>query len=123
MDKVNGFDPLGYVFSGIFAVLLVLAYLVFYRGRDAVRKRQWLPYFAALPGLVFLTFIYLLRAPVTVYYVAVPGVACITFLNIRMTRFCGECGAHLFLRGRLAKMARCPRCGADPAFPGAAARG
>ena len=82
----------------------------FFWSRNAKLKRRLWPLFAVGGSILFLGFVWWI-VPIEVFYVMAPLTALITLINLRVFKFCDECGATSqnipFQRARF-----CARCGA-----------
>jgi hypothetical protein len=97
------------IFMGVWVTLLVGVALFYWKGSLAT-KRRFHPFVVAGAALIFLGFITLIM-PASTFVVIVPVVALMSFLNYKITKFCGSCGATT-VRVPGTKPAPCRKCGA-----------
>jgi hypothetical protein len=107
------------LFIGTWIVLVIVGFVVFVLGRDTALKRKWFPRFIILVGMLFVIFSTSLAVLGSETWVAlgillltVPAVALISYLNIKMTKFCDQCGATLINSNWFSPMRFCSKCGA-----------
>jgi hypothetical protein len=98
------------LFPAVWVAVLILVSLFYLKGSLATKRRFHL-YVVCAAALVFLGFITVLL-PASTFVVIAPGVALISFLNYKMTKFCGSCGATVIQRPPWRELRACPRCGA-----------
>lgn len=106
-------------FVGTWIILGVVGLFLFYLGKDVAFKRRWFPRFIILVGVLFVMFsttIWCLNARslagLSIVFLTVPMTFLISYLNIKFTRFCGQCGATLYNQNWFVPMRFCPKCGA-----------
>jgi len=105
-------DHLFAVFMPVWA-FLGLSNAVFYWKAPLAAKRRWHLRIVVASGLVFATFLSLVIPNRSWLAVLLPALAAICYMNFKLIRFCGSCGATLTSRV-LVKPARfCQRCGAS----------
>jgi len=94
-------------------VILGLASFWFYRQASFATKKRWHPILAVSVGLLFLGIVWAMSPVGEVLYFAIPAVALITWLNVRLMKFCSNCGATLYA-GTIffAPLQYCQKCGA-----------
>jgi hypothetical protein len=107
-------------FVGTWIVLGAVGFLLFYLGKDVVFKRKWFPRNVMLGGLLFVfysTTLFTLGSGLLgglgVLVVVVPAVCLISWLNIKFTKFCGECGSTIVDQNWFSPMKFCSKCGAE----------
>jgi hypothetical protein len=100
------------VFFGVWILLGVSGFLLFYAGRDAAFKRQFFPLYLGVAAVVFIGFTAGMGAPLSVLAIMIPFVAFVMLLNYRGTRFCDSCGRTLIDRAVFSRPKFCPQCGA-----------
>lgn len=104
--------PLGWwVFMAVWIGLGVVSWIFFSRSRDAALKRRVLRWGHIAASILFTGFVVLITGESWFLLVLVPAVALITFLNIRLTKFCGSCGATLYNANWFVRLRFCQRCG------------
>lgn len=101
------------IFVGVWVVLGIFSYGVFFVGKNAALKRKYWPPFVIVTGALFIAFAYSMGFGGSSLYVMVPAVALISFLNIRNTRFCDACGQTVVSQNFLVKQEFCSKCGAN----------
>ncbi len=99
------------IFFGTWVVLGILSFYLFFIRNDYEFKVKYFKYFVFLVGILFLGFIIAMSPPRQVYFMFVPAVALITFLNIRLTRFCKNCGKTIINNMPFSRIDFCPKCG------------
>jgi biotin transporter BioY len=106
-------------FSALWIILGITGFLLFHIKRDAEFKRRWFPPFVISTGVLFLGFVWLITSlnpnkndPIAEMLFGVPFVILIMFLNIRMTKFCSNCGKTAYPRTFSAPKF-CSDCGAS----------
>ncbi len=107
-------------FIGTWIVLGIIAFSFFHLGKDAALKRKWFPRFVILVAVLFVLFSSALTAlsspslgDMKLLVVVLPVISLITYLNIKLTKFCGKCGATLYPQSFLTPSKFCPKCGAE----------
>ncbi len=104
----NGILP---VFAGVWGLLAVGGFFLFYVSKNAVFKRKYFQWFAGLTGLVFVAFATATGIPVAMLAILVPFVALLTYLHIRATQFCTACGRTLVQQIPFSRADFCSKCG------------
>jgi hypothetical protein len=106
-------------FIGTWIVLGIIG-VYFYLSKNVAFKRKWYPRFVILTGVLFVFFSTTIMAfsvrsleLLVVVIVMVPFTLLIAYLNIKMTKFCDECGATLLNQNWFVAMRFCPKCGAE----------
>jgi len=100
------------IFFITWIVLGIASWIFFTFYKNIPRKRKLLPPFLIFVGILFLFFMYLMRAPVQFYWIAVPGIIIITAGNMYSIRFCDSCG-KVFNKFPFSKIKYCAKCGAE----------
>ena len=105
-------DQIFPIFFGVWVVLGIAGFLLFYVSKNVAFKRRYFAWFTALAGFLFLAFAAAMGAPVFMLAFMTPLVALITYLNIRGTQFCGACGRTLIQQMPFSRARFCSKCGA-----------
>jgi ribosomal protein S27AE len=92
------------------SVLAILLFFFYQFNRNVELKRSLHPWIVSGISFLFWLFLLYLGFPNRIIYLSLLGLALAAFLNIRLTRFCGNCGRTIFNRGFL-KAKFCPNCG------------
>lgn len=107
-------------FMGTWVVLGITSIFLFYDNKNTVFKRKWFPRFVILVGILFMIFSTASLATSarsledwSMLAAEAPIVAIITYLNIKLTRFCDNCGSTLIPQIRWTPIRFCPKCGAE----------
>ncbi len=110
-------------FIGTWVVLMIGGFFLLHLGKDAAFKRKWFPRYVILGGVLFVAFSTAIstamfapsRTPhvFTMLAFMVPMVVLISYLNIKMTRFCDQCGLTIYNQTWLHRMKFCSSCGAE----------
>ena len=90
----------------------VVGFLVFHVSRDVERKERWHAPFTIGTALLFLAFALSIDEMGGFRLVMVPAVALVTWSNLRMFRFCRECGRTVYHHFGFGRPQFCPSCGA-----------
>lgn len=98
-------------FMGLWAILGITFFIVFHINKNATFKRRYFPPTMILTGTIFAGFVTLAMPDLHVLSVAYPAIALIMCLNIRMTKFCPNCGATNYNRMFFTAMNYCQKCG------------
>jgi hypothetical protein len=99
------------IFIGTWIILGVLSSYLFFIRNDYEFKVKYFKYFVILVGILFVGFTAAMGAPPQVYFIMVPAVVLITFLNIRLTRFCKNCGKTIINNMPFTRIDFCAKCG------------
>jgi len=108
-------------FIGTWFVLGVGGGLFFYLGKtDVALKRKWFPRYVWLVGALFVFFSSTLAvlssgsfAGLGILVFVVPMVILISVLNVKLTKFCDECGGIRINSNWFTPMRFCSKCGAE----------
>ncbi|MCW8108484.1 hypothetical protein OPS25_08250 [Alteromonas ponticola] len=85
-------EEIFFIFSGVWIVLIIISFLVFFVSKNAERKKKlWVP-FIIFAGALFIVVMYLMDSDKEEIYFMVPMIVLISFFNIRSTKFCSACG-------------------------------
>ncbi|WP_334078830.1 hypothetical protein [Microbulbifer sp. M83] len=104
-------DEMFPVFFGIWGVLGLIGFVMFFLGKDAQLKRKlWKPFVIAT-GALFIGFVCFMGFGGETLYIMVPATVLITFLNIRSTKFCDACGKTIINQNFLVEPEFCSKCG------------
>ena len=106
-------------FLGTWVVLGVGSFVVFVLGKDAAFKRRWFPRIVILVGVLFVLFSSAImvsdgqisQLPAMLILI-LPMICLISYLNMRFTKFCGNCGKTLYSQNWFAPLIYCSACGA-----------
>jgi len=110
---VNGHVPQGFpAFFVLWVTMGVVFSAFFYLNKDAALKRKVWPIVSIVTGLVFVGYVLSMGTPAHVLVIMIPFVALITLINLRVMRFCDECGRTVRTRSAFAPAKFCPHCGA-----------
>ncbi len=99
------------VFMILWAILGVSLFLMFHLNKNVPFKRKYFPVAMMFIGIVFAGFVTLLMPTPLGILIAYPAIILITYMNIRLTKFCGKCGATNYNRMLFTAMNYCQRCG------------
>ncbi len=99
------------IFFGVWVVFGILSFYLFFVRNDYDFKVKYFKYFSILAGVLFIGFSVATGMPLQIFLVMVPAVILITFLNIRITRFCKNCGKTIVNNVPFSKIDFCPKCG------------
>src|SRR5947208_16732928 len=100
------------IFIGVWIMLSIVGFLLFYVSKNAAFKRRYSPWFAGLTGLLFIGIVTATAIPLAMLAIMIPFVALITYLNIRGTQFCGACGRTMIQQMPFSRADFCSKCGA-----------
>ena len=100
------------IFFVIWVALGVAGFFLFYVSKNVQFKKRFFPWYVILAGVLFISFTLVMGFPLGVLYFMVPAVALITFLNIKSTKFCGNCGRTVINQMWFTKVEYCEKCGA-----------
>ena len=100
-------------FFGIWVGVGAVAHVFFSSHRSVELKRRYFPWFAAFACTLFLSFVAIVGAPVSVLICAAAFVAGIAHFNVTNIQFCKECGRTVARYLSLPKAENCPKCGAS----------
>jgi hypothetical protein len=108
------------LFFGTWFVLAFFSFIVFIIGANAELKRTWFPRVVIFAGVVIVIFISIMTVlnsrsgeSLCLLVFVIPAVAAVSYLNIRLTKFCGSCGATLFKNNWFSPTRFCSSCGAS----------
>jgi len=104
-------------FTGIWVIIGIAGFLLFHRGNNVTFKRRWFPWYIVVIGMLFAGFALFTtvsvwkdgKAPSALVVSSI--IALIGYLNIRITKFCGNCGRTVAPFGGLTPPKYCPKCG------------
>lgn len=99
------------IFFGTWIVLGILSFYLFFIRNDYEFKIKYYKYFIILVGIFFIGFVTAMGAPPKVYVTMIPAVTLIMFLNIKVTRFCKNCGKTIISHIPFTSINFCPKCG------------
>lgn len=106
-------------FIGTWIILAIVGYVLFYVSRNVAFKRKWLPRYVVLVGILFIIFSATITALSSsqremwwMLVAMIPVISLISVMDIKMTKFCDNCGATLTPQVGFASMKFCPKCGA-----------
>ena len=100
------------IFFVTWIVLGVVGFFLFYVSKNVQFKKRYFPWYTILVGVLFISFSLGMGFPLEMLYFEVPAVALITCLNIKSTKFCGNCGRTIINRMWFNKVEYCAKCGA-----------
>jgi type III secretory pathway component EscS len=113
------------LFGGTWIILMVTSVFLFWIKKDVVFKRKWFPRFVILVGVLFVAFsstIMVLQQrsvhSLKILVVIIPAVILSSWLNLKLTKFCGSCGATIINNVPFSRTRFCPKCGAELAAEG-----
>ncbi len=99
------------MFIGVWFVLGLISYFIFFVSNNAGRKKKlWIP-FIIVTGASFIGFAYLMGFGGQHLYLIVPMVVFTSFVNIRSTKFCDACGKTNVSQGLFSPAKFCNKCG------------
>jgi hypothetical protein len=101
-----------FVFFGVWAVLGLASGLFMWRGSPGA-KRTWFPRLTVLTGVLFVAFAYWAMPYPHILYFLVPASALITVLNLKLNKFCAQCGAYHQSFPPFYKVSFCRKCGKE----------
>jgi hypothetical protein len=93
-------------------MLLAAANAIFYWKGSLAAKRRWHPRIAIAAGVLFAGFVALVFPEPRMLVLFLPAIALICFLNLKLIKFCGSCGATIMSNMALRPARFCQRCGA-----------
>jgi len=99
-----------FVFFCTWVVLAISSGLLLWLGAPDV-KRTWYPRLIVLAGVLFVAFVYWLTPVTQVLFMVIPVVLLIAILNLKISKFCPQCGAFFQDIGPLARSNYCRKCG------------
>lgn len=82
------------IFSAIWVALGVSGFGLFFVSKNVRFKRRYFPWYVTLVGLLFIWFGLQMGLPLRLFFILVPAVALITFINVKVTKFCDNCGGN-----------------------------
>jgi len=107
-----------FCFMGVWIALGGTAVFLFMFGSNAEFKRRWFPRFVIFTGVLFFGFLTLFTfvepkgPPPIALLIALPAIVLISYLNIKFTRFCGNCGKTIVAGNMMfTELKYCPSCG------------
>jgi hypothetical protein len=100
------------IFFGVWILLGVAGFRLFYVGRDVAFKRKYFPWYVGLAAVLFLGFGIATGLPLFGIAVMALFVALISYMNLRATRFCDACGCTVVQPMPFSRAEFCSRCGA-----------
>jgi predicted membrane protein len=106
-------DRMFSIFFGVWVVLALIGFYLFYINKNASFKRRFFPVFIISAGLLMIIFTLLLGVSLQMLFIVVPAVVLITYLNIRATKFCPQCGRTVHNGTWFHRLEYCPYCGAE----------
>lgn len=74
-------------------------------------KRRYYPWFSVVVAVLFVVFVYVSGVPFEFIVYMSAGAVVVTFLNIKMTKFCDDCGKTIINQMTLMDSYYCGRCG------------
>lgn len=110
---MRGDEPpaLFWIFMVVWVGLGGAAWWFFSHSTDVALKRRVMRWGAIGTGLLFIAFVLAITREPWTLLVLVPAVIAISLLNIKLTKFCGSCGATLYNYNWFSRMRYCFRCG------------
>jgi uncharacterized membrane protein YeiB len=93
--------------------LALCGFLAFSLNKNAQIKRKYFPIYVVGIGIAFIGFVHWMFPPEPRFLIVYPAIALISFLNIKMTKFCDECGKTNFPRNAFSALKFCQKCGAS----------
>ena len=111
------------ILFGVWILLSVSGFVLFYLKRDAAFKRKYYPWYICLAGVLFLCFAAATGVPFAVLAFMTPFIVLITFLNLRGTQFCDACGRTIIQQAPFSRPEFCSKCGASLRRPSGPPRG
>jgi len=105
-------DQVVLTFFIFWAVLGIGGGSFFFFSKNVELKRKLHPVFVFSAGILFILFAYLLRLPVIAFVITIPAVIFITMVNLKVTKFCDECGKTNVSHNPFSIPKFCSKCGA-----------
>ena len=99
------------IFMGIWVVLGVISYYLFYVSKNAPLKRKAWPIFVIGVGALLVLFAYLMGASIKFLVIMSPLILLVIVLHLRTTRFCDACGETI-MEQNFSRPEFCTECGA-----------
>lgn len=104
-------DTIFPIFMGFLAVMGLSSFLMFHVNKDASFKRKYFPVAMIFMGIVVAGFFTIIVPAWEGLLIVYPAIVLISYLNNRMTKFCGKCGATNYNRMFFLSMNYCQKCG------------
>ncbi len=104
-------DEIWPIFVGVWVILAITGFLLFFVSKNAKLKRNAWPPFVIGTGVLFALFVYLMGFPVDTFVVVGPVIILIMVLNLRSVKFCDECGKTIMNQNPFARREFCSKCG------------
>ena len=107
-------------FVGTWIVLGIIAFFVFFLGKNAPLKKKWFPRFGILVNVLFVLFsgsIMVVQSrsfnSLSIFAFVIPILVLFFYLNLRCTKFCDNCGSTCMNNNPFSRMRFCSKCGAE----------
>jgi len=100
-----------YVIGGIFIFLIVANFLVFSIKKEKEFKKKYMPFAGILLMTPIVAVPILQFWPSPIFLIPVLGFGVVAFLNLKLTKFCDQCGKFRYNRQVFEKMNFCSVCG------------
>jgi len=101
------------IFFGVWVVLGIGSFYLFYISRDVERKKRLFKPFLFAAGTLFLGFVWAMGFPAPMLLFFAPVVFLIMYLNSRMIHFCDACGQTIMQQMPFSPPRHCSSCGAE----------
>lgn len=108
------FDPetVFYFFAGVWVILGLSFGLFLYLCKDVKLKRKIFAVSVISAGILFIVFMFFWPMPGEVFIFTIAIVVVITVVNLRITKFCDDCGKMVVNQNPFSKPKFCSKCGA-----------
>ncbi len=106
-------DTIFPIWVGVWIALGIAAYILFSRSKNVVFKEKAFVPFNIGVGVLFIFFLYLMSFPTLLILIAIPFTILITVLNIKINKFCQNCGKLVANSNPFSKTRFCPQCGSS----------
>ncbi len=101
------------IFFGVWILLAIVGFLLFYLNRNVAFKRRYLPWFLGLTGVLFIGFMLASGTPKFLVLIIAPVAALIMYMNVKGIQFCDACGRTLIEQMSFSRPEFCSKCGAS----------
>lgn len=105
-----------FVFFGVWVLLGIGSAALLWFG-SLEFKRTWYPRLIVIAGVLFVGFVYWLVPVKQVLVVVIPAATLITLLNLKISKFCPQCGAFFQEFGFFFRSNYCRKCGHELSKP------
>ena len=99
------------IFFAGWIALGVAGFFLFYVSKNVQFKRRYFRWYMTLAGVLLISFGLGMGFPLQMLFIMLLGVGLITFLNIKMTKFCDNCGKTIINQMWFTKVEYCAKCG------------